>query len=152
SALGGLLTRSSAAHNGRRSARMTNAEAPAQREEPVDPRRVVAEGYDRMAERYAQWAYHEIVDEVRPRYTTPLLDALPAGARVLELGCGGGGPTTQALVARFRVTGVDISARQIQLARRHVPGATFIHQDMTRLDFPPASFDGVAAFYSFTHL
>jgi SAM-dependent methyltransferase len=118
----------------------------------TDPRRIVAEGYDRIAERYARWAHHKVVDEARPRYTAVLLEALPEGASVLELGCGGGGPTTQALAARFALTGVDISARQIEFALRHVPTAEFLHADMTRVAFPPASFDGVAAFYAFTHL
>ena len=53
--------------------------------EPVDPRQIVAEGYDRIAERYAEWAYHELINEVRPRYAAVLLEALPDGAQVLEL-------------------------------------------------------------------
>jgi SAM-dependent methyltransferase len=120
--------------------------------EPPDPRRIVAEGYDLIAESYAVWASDEIRDEVRPRYTAVLLESLPAGAAVLELGCGGGGLTTKQIAERFALTGVDISERQIELARQNVPRATFIHGDMTRLAFPPSSFDGVAAFYSFTHL
>jgi SAM-dependent methyltransferase len=114
--------------------------------------RVVAEGYDRIAERYAQWIVDEVVDEVRPRYARLLLDGLPAGARVLELVCGGGGPTTRQLAGRFVLTGVDVSARQIELARRNVPGATFLHADMTTLAFDPGSFDAVASFYALSHL
>ena len=79
------------------------------------------------------------IDE-RERYTHVLLDALPAGAAVLELGCGAGIPTTQRLAARFAVTGVDISARQIALARHNVPNATFMRADMTTLDFPTRLF------------
>lgn len=43
--------------------------------------------------------------------------ALPEGARVLELGCGSGNITTRRLAERFIVTGMDISARQIELAQ-----------------------------------
>jgi SAM-dependent methyltransferase len=114
--------------------------------------RVVASGYDRIAERYARWLADEVTDDVRPRYTAILLDGLPRGAQVLELGCGGGGPTTRQLAGRFVLTGVDVSARQIELARRNAPQATFVQADMTRLTFPPSSFDGVAAFYTLTHL
>jgi SAM-dependent methyltransferase len=117
-----------------------------------DPRRIVAEGYDRMAERYAAWAVREVRDEVRGRYEAHLLERLAVGARVLELGCGGGGPTTRRLAARFALTGVDLSARQIALARANVPEAAFVLGDMTRLAFLPRSFDGVAAFYAFLHL
>lgn len=70
----------------------------------------IVAGYDRIAERYAAWATGVRIEE-RERYTHVILDALPAGAAVLELGCGSGVPTTQRLAARFTVTGVDISAR-----------------------------------------
>ena len=120
--------------------------------EQTDPRRIVAEGYDHMAERYARWAAAEVVDQARPHYAAVLLERLPPGARVLELGCGGGGPTTRQLAERFTLTGVDISLRQIERAQRHLPRADFIQADMTRIDFPPSSFDGVAAFYTFNHL
>jgi SAM-dependent methyltransferase len=50
------------------------------------------------------------------------------------------------------VTGVDISATQLDMARRHVPSATFILADMTTMDFEPASFDAAVAFYTLTHV
>jgi ubiquinone/menaquinone biosynthesis C-methylase UbiE len=117
----------------------------------MDPKQIVAQGYDAIAERHAEWAGHTRTDE-RERYTAVLLHALPLGARVLELGCGVGVPTTQCLAQRFAVTGVDISAQHIALARRNVPTATFVQADMAALDFPPASFDAVAAFYSIIHV
>jgi SAM-dependent methyltransferase len=88
----------------------------------------------------------------RARYTSALLDELPFGAKVLDLGCGAGVPTTWELAQRFNVTGVDISARQISLAQQNVPEAHFVQADITQLDFPPASFDAVAAFYSIIHV
>jgi SAM-dependent methyltransferase len=117
----------------------------------MDPKQIVAQGYDAMAERHAEWAGRTRTDE-RERYTAVLLHALPPGAQVLELGCGVGVPTTQRLARRFAVTGVDISAQHIALARRNAPAATFIQADMAALDFPPASFDAVAAFYSIIHV
>jgi SAM-dependent methyltransferase len=117
----------------------------------VDPKRIVADGYDHIAERYLEWSQQTRVDE-RVRYTELILSSLPAGAAVLELGCGTGLPTTQRLAERFRLTGIDLSLRHIQLARQNVPGATFIHGDMTTVEFPQAVFDGGAAFYSITHV
>jgi SAM-dependent methyltransferase len=117
----------------------------------MDPKQIVAQGYDAIAERRAEWASRTRTDE-RERYTAVLLNALPPGATVLELGCGVGVPTTQRLAQRFAVTGVDISAQHIALARRNVPAATFVQADMAALDFPPASFDAVAAFYSIIHV
>jgi SAM-dependent methyltransferase len=119
---------------------------------PQDPKRIVADGYDRIAERYLAWGATGVREAERDCYTAVLLDALPIGATVLELGCGAGIPTTQRLAERFAVTGVDISRQQIALARRNVPGATFIHADMTALDVPPATFDAVCAFYAFGHV
>lgn len=115
------------------------------------PKAVVERGYDVIAERYAAWSLG-IQDEARERHIDLLLARVPAGAPLLELGCGGGGPTTQRLARHCALTGVDISARQIALARRNVPAATFMHGDMTALDFPPASFAAVAAFYTLTHV
>src|SRR5215213_7693533 len=101
---------------------------------------MVADGYDRIAETYAAFVARSTGDP-RDRYTTLLLTQLPVGACVLELGCGGGIPTAALLSERFAVTGVDFSARQIELARHQVPSATFLRADMTALRFPPGSFD-----------
>lgn len=116
-----------------------------------DPKRVVADGYDRIAERYVAWSRGGGEDP-RDRYLAFLEERLPAAAAVLELGCGTGALTTERLAARFAVTGVDISGRSIELARRHVPAATFLQADMAALRFAPGSFDAVAAFYSITHV
>src|ERR1035437_825760 len=116
----------------------------------IDPRRVVANGYDRIAERYARWVTDDVIDEVRAHYVTMVLDRLPRGAAVLDLGCGGGGPSTQQLAQQFALTVVDISVRQIDRARQNIPQATFIHGDITHLDFPRSAFDGVIALYSLT--
>jgi len=117
----------------------------------LDPKQVVEQGYDRIAERYLEWI-HDSRAEERARYTSVLLNGLPAGAEVLDLGCGAGVPTTRQLSRCFRVTGVDISARQIALARQSVPQAQSIQADITQLDFAPASFDAVSAFYAIIHV
>jgi SAM-dependent methyltransferase len=114
-------------------------------------KQIVSEGYDRIAERYAAWAM-QTRDEERERYTAVLLDGLRPGAAVLELGCGPGVPTTRRLAEQFDVTGVDLSARQIELARANVTDARFVHADMTTLAFAEESFDAVVAFYSLIHL
>lgn len=117
----------------------------------IDPKQIVQEGYDRIAEHYLEWVETDR-STTRLRYTQMLLDALPPGAEVLDLGCGAGGPTTKALAERFQITGVDISPRSVALARQNVPGARFLQADMAHLDFPAGSFDGVAAFYSVIHV
>jgi SAM-dependent methyltransferase len=115
-----------------------------------EPKEIVARGYDAIALRYAEWAGRvdsPVMDWVRD------LDArLDHGADVLELGCGRGVPATRQLARRHRVTGVDISAVQIELARHHVPEASFLHGDAVELEVAPASFDAVAALFVFGHI
>jgi SAM-dependent methyltransferase len=117
----------------------------------VDPRKVVADGYDTIAERYFEWSDAR-PSATRRRWLARALDLIPPGAVVLDLGCGGGVPMTRALAVGRNVTGVDISARQIELARAAVPEATVIQADMTALDVQPESLDAVVAFYSLTHV
>ena len=111
----------------------------------------MARGYDEVAERYLDWSPLQ-PSAARLTYLQRARDVIPAGARVLELGCGAGVPMTAALAESREVTGVDISATQIALARRNVPAATFLQADMTTLSFDPESFDAVVAFYSLTHV
>ena len=71
---------------------------------------------------------------------------------MLELGCGRGVPATRELARRHRVTGVDISAVQIELARHHVPEASFVHADEAELDVATVSLDAIVALFFFGHV
>jgi ubiquinone/menaquinone biosynthesis C-methylase UbiE len=117
----------------------------------AEAKRVVEQGYDRIAERYAAWTGDSWGQE-RGHYGSLVIERLPRGAAVLELGCGTGVPVTRELAQHFAVTGVDLSARSIALARQNVPTATFLHADMASVQFPAASFDAVVAFYSIIHV
>jgi SAM-dependent methyltransferase len=116
-----------------------------------DPKRIVADGYDVIGEEYAKQAV-AANDSTRAHYTSVLIEGLPLGADVLDLGCGAGLPTTAKLAEHFYVTGVDISAKQVERARMNVPNATFICADIAALDFGDKNFDSVAAFFSIIHL
>jgi SAM-dependent methyltransferase len=115
------------------------------------PKQVVARSYDAIAERHAAWAA-TVRQEERMRFATQLTSAFPVGSTLLELGCGTAGATTQFLAHHFQLTGIDISARSIAIARLTVPNAAFLVADMTNVAFAPTSFDAVAAFYSFIHV
>ncbi|HVK06161.1 MAG TPA: methyltransferase domain-containing protein, partial [Armatimonadaceae bacterium] len=92
-----------------------------------DARRLVERGYDAMAEQYLASK-----DQEDPHFLAALKSlsvGLPQGAPVLDLGCGAGLPATRFLARRgFAVTGVDVSARQLELARLHVPEAAAFHR------------------------
>ena len=50
------------------------------------------------------------------------------------------------------MTGIDISAKMLELARTNSPQSTFLRMDMKRLDFPKESFDGIICLYSIFHV
>ena len=115
------------------------------------PDRTVRRGYDELAERYLAWG-QGVQGDPRPRLVQSFAQRLPSNARVLDLGCGAGLPSTYQLARRFDVVGVDFSETQIRLARENVPAATFICADFAKLDLPQASFDGISALYSISHI
>ncbi|MBI2912805.1 MAG: class I SAM-dependent methyltransferase [Chloroflexi bacterium] len=112
-------------------------------------KRIVAHGYDLIADRLARERGH---GTTVTRWLADLSVGLPDGARVLDLGCGSGVPHTAFLAKRFDVLGVDISRCQIELAANSVPAAQFILADMCSVGFPPGSFDAVTAIYSVIHV
>lgn len=85
-------------------------------------------------------------------WLTELIPFLDDGDPVLDLGCGCGVPGTAILAERFLVTGVDISPVQIDRARRLVPAARFLCQDMTDAEFPSESFAAIVSFFAIIHV
>lgn len=78
--------------------------------------------------------------------------ALPAGAKVLDLGCGSGSPVDQHMVERgLHVTGIDASPSLISLCRERLPDQEWLVADMRALRLG-RRFDGVLAWDSFFHL
>ncbi len=116
----------------------------------MDGERIVESGYDRIAEQYL--ATKDAGDPIVLAALEQLASIVASGSPVLDLGCGAGVPVLQWLAQHFVVTGVDISARQLQLAHEHVPAATLIRASMTTVDFPPAKFDAVVAIHSIIHV
>lgn len=112
-----------------------------------DAKNLVREGYDRCAARY---------DAARVREREPtlggLLERLPPNAEVLDVGCGSGAPVTVALARVARVTGVDVSAKQIARARARVPQGRFIVGDVMAQTFAPGCFDAIVSLYAIFHL
>jgi SAM-dependent methyltransferase len=117
-----------------------------------DPRTaLVGAGYDAMAETWAAWS-SRVASDPRRDWLADLIALLPADGRVLELGCGNGTSETHELAESFRLTGVDLSCEQLRRARARIPNAEFVHGDIVSIEFEPASFDGVCAFYVLNHV
>jgi cyclopropane fatty-acyl-phospholipid synthase-like methyltransferase len=113
-------------------------------------RALVEAGYDRMADSYLA-SKPPLTAEVEALLER-LLDGLSPDAPVLDLGCGAGLPVTRWLAEHHPLTGVDLSAHQLELARNNVPGGVFIQADMTEVRFPAGSFGAMVAMHSIIHV
>jgi 2-polyprenyl-3-methyl-5-hydroxy-6-metoxy-1,4-benzoquinol methylase len=109
--------------------------------------------FDPLAELYQRYA--EITDEVYRPWLTAALDAAGPGARAADLGCGTG-RFTGLLADRYdSVLAVDVSARELELARARPgrPGITYERRSL--LDVTPAAdgrFDLVLSVNTIFHL
>lgn len=115
-----------------------------------DPKRVVERGYDQVAQDYARLEGE--TEWPRMRWLRKLLNRLEPGSSVLDLGCGSGDPADIEISKEHKVTGVDISQAQINLARQNVPAGHFIHGDAGSVEFQEAHFDAVVSFYTLEHV
>jgi SAM-dependent methyltransferase len=70
-----------------------------------------------------------------------VLKSLPAGAHVLDVGCGTGEYVHRINELGFRATGVEPAEAMRQIAIEKNPSATILDGLATRLPFPDASFD-----------
>ncbi|MDE0005246.1 MAG: class I SAM-dependent methyltransferase [Rhodospirillaceae bacterium] len=115
---------------------------------PANPKRVVRAGYDACAAAYRETrsGFDELHELER------LLDVLPEHPRVLEVGCGAGYPVGALLASRGAYIGVDISRRQLELARRTLPDTCLIEGDVAELEFRDDVFDAIVSLYTLFHL
>ncbi|MCD6021596.1 MAG: methyltransferase type 11 [Actinomycetia bacterium] len=116
----------------------------------VDPTRIVQQGYDDLDDTYRRWV-ERARDGYRSTFLTRILAQVPEGADVLEIGCGPG-TDAAALADGRRYVGIDLSDIQLAHARVVAPAGRFLHGDVLRTPFPPASFDAVVSFYAFNHV
>jgi SAM-dependent methyltransferase len=107
--------------------------------------------YDALAARWDSWS-GDVMPDVRAAWARQIEVVVSDGERVVELGCGTGVPVAQWLAARFEYTGVDASEGMLRIARRHVPGGTFVHADMETASFEPGSLGAVLSFYAIIHV
>jgi SAM-dependent methyltransferase len=116
----------------------------------MDPKDIVRRGYDALSYRYRGDT------EAPAHYATwlaQLQKRVAGGGAVLDLGCGCGVPLARDLAAGgYDVTGVDLSAVQVERARHLVPTASFLHADATQVRFPPSAFDAVVSLYALIHM
>jgi ubiquinone/menaquinone biosynthesis C-methylase UbiE len=77
---------------------------------------------------------------------------LPAGASILDAGCGTGDPVSRWFIERgYGLTGVDYAAAMIAIAETRFPQARWRLADMRTLDLGER-FDAVLSWHGFFHL
>jgi SAM-dependent methyltransferase len=110
----------------------------------------VAAGYTTGAKDYSAFFSdpHESLEPDRKRF----LNALPPGATILDCGCGPGQDAELFSSLGYAVTGIDLTADFVQMARTRVSGARFFEMDMRNISLAPESFDAVWASYSLLHI
>ena len=127
-------------------------------EERARQRDLVRAGYDAISFAYRHADGQGSPSELVPTdqyhgWIAELSELLDHGDRVLDLGCGAGVPASRSLVERgFRVTGVDISAVQIERATQLVPEGHFLQADMATWDAEPHTFEAIVSLYALIHV
>lgn len=109
----------------------------------------VPRAYDAIAEIF----FAQRATALRERkFIDALLAETPAGASVLDLGCGTGRPIAEELLRRgFRVTGVDGSAKMLAIARRIIPDARLLLGRLETVEFTE-TFAAAVAWDSLFHV
>lgn len=111
--------------------------------------KTIEESYDKMGETYHNFRDNEKFNNELEKFA----NLLPVSGNVLDAGCGVGIPVSKFLVRRgFKVTGIDISKKMIDLAKQNVPEATFYQKNILTLDLPGNSFDGIICVYTLWHI
>ncbi|WP_018684184.1 class I SAM-dependent methyltransferase [Actinokineospora enzanensis] len=110
--------------------------------------------YDTVAPGYAATVPAIATDLQDRALLTAFADLVLAdgGGPVLDAGCGTGRLIGHLAAAGLDVSGVDLSAEMLAIARRGHPGLRFRQGSMLALDQPDASLAGVLAWYSTVHL
>jgi ubiquinone/menaquinone biosynthesis C-methylase UbiE len=121
-------------------------------EQPADLEDVRA-SYDRVADNYVEMNLGDL--RTHP-WLRAAMDSFAASVRglgpVLDVGCGPGSVTAYLAEHGLDVSGVDLSARMIEHARRLHPDQRFAVASATELNLEHSSFGGILGWWSLFNL
>jgi len=115
-----------------------------------ETKKIVENGYDKVVHEYGKLEGE--IKWPRMKWLNKVLEKIDDGSSILDLGSGSGDPADIEISKKHKVTGIDISEKQIILARKKVPDGDFIHSDVGSVEFPKNSFDVVVSFYTIEHI
>jgi SAM-dependent methyltransferase len=106
--------------------------------------------YERSAkECVARWSKRR---HRQPPLLAEWLTCLPADARLLDLGCGGGKDAGDLSQRGYRIVGLDRTSALLSVGRRRYRSLPLVRADLRQLPFHAMSFDGLWAAASLMHL
>ena len=106
--------------------------------------------YERSAQEcLARWSQRR---HRRPPLLVKWLQCLPADARLLDLGCGGGQDAGDLGQRGYRVVGLDRTNALLSAGRRRYCALPLVRADLRDIPFQAMSFDGLWAAASLMHL
>lgn len=86
------------------------------------------------------------------KYLEKLSLLLAPNSTILDIGCGAGVPVDKFFLSHgYKIIGLDISEKQIELAKRNLPDGEFKVEDMSELEEKEYSVDAVVSFYAIFH-
>ena len=118
------------------------------------PKEIVKSGYDLVSTAYRADSLEKQGEDYQKyaSWVARLNKNLEQGSKILELGCGCGVPVSKLVSESHSVSGIDFSSVQIQRARKLVPRATFLCEDMCDVRFDSGMFDAVVCLYAIIHV
>jgi SAM-dependent methyltransferase len=121
-------------------------------EQPADLD-VVRTSYDRVADNYVEL---NLGDLTSYPWLRTAIDGFATAVRglgpVLDVGCGPGDVTAYLAEQGLQVSGVDLSPRMIDHARRRYPGLRFEVASATELELADSSYGGILGWWSLFNL
>lgn len=109
---------------------------------------LVKNGYNEAAERY-----HADRSKFKSdKFLSDLNKLLKPGSIILDIGCGSGVPVAEYFIKKgHKVIGIDLSEKQIKLAKKNIPDGDFKVRDMQTLKIGEYQVNAVVSFYAIFH-
>lgn len=104
--------------------------------------------YNSLADSYAKQA----LDHGPVMQRKLFASLITKGGKILDVGCGSGRDSTFFSEEGFKVIGLDISEKLLEIARVAAPKAKFYSADMRHLSFEKEMFDGIWSCASIVHI
>lgn len=108
----------------------------------------VKDSYNKIAENYLAGR-----DQFKNnKYLDKLNGILKPHSIILDVGCGAGVPVDRCFIkSGHKIIGIDISEKQIELAKKNVPEGDYKVEDMSELKSGEYTVDAVVSFYAIFH-